>query len=176
VDAGGHDDELLSSSDTITIFEVYSSDGNSYDYWKINLDNILVGPSSSSLHLSESKIPKSSRPIAVFDTGTTLILGPSDDVRRFWFTVGGARQSTDGTWQVRCNNAIEMAFVFGNVTVFIDPSDLSWSAERTPDGWCNGGLQANDNVSTLSFIAQYLLLIAIRSLEATGYLVIPFCG
>jgi hypothetical protein len=43
-----------------------------------------------------------------------------------------------------------MAFVFGDVIVYVDPSDLSWSAQKFADGWCDGGVQANDNVRTFS--------------------------
>ena len=42
--------------------------------------------------------------------------------------------------------AAEMAFVFGNVTVYVDPADLSWGAQQSLDGWCDGGVQANDQV------------------------------
>ena len=124
---------------------VYSDDGQSFDYWKLPLDSILWGPLQLSLDLSPSKL-SSSRAIGVFDTGTTLILGPSVDVRHFWVNIGGARQTADGTWQVPCNLAIEMTFVFGNVTIHVDPADLSWEAQQSPDGWCNGGVQANDQV------------------------------
>jgi len=130
----------------LSLMAVYSDDEKSFDYWKLPLNAILWGPLHSPLHLSQSKLARSSHPIGVFDTGTTLILGPSGDVRDFWVNVGGARQAADGTWQVPCQLAIEMAFVFGNVTVYIDPADLSWSSQQSIDGWCDGGVQANDKV------------------------------
>ena len=134
---------------------VFASPGTSYDYWKLPLLSITVNGLSIPFALSYSKISSAPAPIAVLDTGTTLILGPSHDVDNFWTVAGGSRKGTDGRWQVRCDHSISVGFVLGNDSarqeIFLDPADVSWAPPGSPpssDGWCLGGIQANDGVST----------------------------
>ncbi|KZT43975.1 acid protease [Sistotremastrum suecicum HHB10207 ss-3] len=147
---GGHDLSLLPNVSQIRMFDVIpkSTKGSVvYDYWKLSLTGLLIIPDSVDFPLSPSKIPGASQPIAVLDTGTTLILGPSKDVQRLWKAVGGARLGQDGNWQIPCNMALVLAFKFGDGGVFaVDPTDLSWSEDTTSDGWCLAGVQANDKV------------------------------
>lgn len=132
---------------------MYISERSNYDYWKIpllsiSIDGVLV-PSA----ISRSKIHGSVSPIAVLDTGTTLILGPSHDVDNFWTAAGGAQKGEDGRWKVRCNHALLVGFVLGNDStrreIVLDPSDINWvppAASLPADGWCLGGIQSNDGV------------------------------
>ena len=119
-----------------------------YDYWKIPLHSITVN--STEFALSKSRVDGSATPIAVFDTGTTLILGPSGDVDRLWNSVGGARKTGDG-WQVRCDRGMIIGFVLGSddskKEYIVDPADLSWLEGGRDGDWCMGGVQANDAVS-----------------------------
>ncbi len=124
------------------------SDGRTYDYWKVQLHGIILKSSNTSIHLSRSKLATSKSAVAVLDTGTTLILGPSRDVERLWIAAGGARRLLSGDWQVRCDVAITLGFVFDTRTFFLDPADISWNAMDPLDGWCIGGIQANDQVLT----------------------------
>ena len=133
---------------------VFAAPGTSYDYWKIPLLSITVNSLSIPFALSYSKISSAPAPIAVLDTGTTLILGPSHDVENFWTVAGGAQRAPDGRWQVRCDHSITVGFVLGNDStrqeILLDPADVSWStpgAALPEDGWCLGGIQANDGVS-----------------------------
>ena len=100
---------------------------NIYDYWKIPLDHITVN--GTKFPLSRSRVKDAPTPIAVFDTGTTLILGPSDDVDRLWTSIGGARKSDNG-WQVRCDRGMVLGFALGTANslkeYLLDPADLSW--------------------------------------------------
>ncbi|EIN07738.1 acid protease [Punctularia strigosozonata HHB-11173 SS5] len=101
-----------------------------YDYWKVSVESIAVD--GASVRLGSSKVPGSSKQIAVLDSGTTYVLGPSADVKNFWHTVGGARQIS-GSWQ----------------TFFIDPADVSQMNVQRDGDWCMGGVQANDKARQL---------------------------
>ncbi|KAI5124363.1 hypothetical protein M0805_008968 [Coniferiporia weirii] len=135
----------------ISYSPVYASEGADYDYWKLPLLSLSVNSNSVSLAFSPSKDPRSSSPLAILDTGTTLILGPTHDVDVFWTAAGGAQKGADGSWRVRCNHALTVGLLLGNDTkrtkIILDPSDVSWMPATPPsDGWCSGGIQGNDGV------------------------------
>jgi hypothetical protein len=91
------------------------------------------------------------------DTGTTYILGPTTDVKNFWGTVGGARHIS-GSWQVRCDRGVAVGFRLGDDvnsrTFYIDAADISQTDAWHQDGWCMGGVQANDKVSYIALSRQ----------------------
>lgn len=119
-----------------------------YDYWKLPLHGLTLD--NVSFPLSPSKVVGSATPLAVLDTGTTLILGPRRDVDNLWNTVGGAKKEKDGWWHVQCNRGVVAAFVLGEGDAKreypIDPHDLSWEEGGKEGQWCLGGIQANDGV------------------------------
>lgn len=91
-------------------------------------------------------------PVAVLDTGTTLILGPSEDVEAFWGVVGSSRKREDGIWEVACERGVRVGFVLGDgdgTEYVIAPEDVSWMEGGSTGGWCMGGVQANDGVCAL---------------------------
>ncbi|TDL27282.1 acid protease [Rickenella mellea] len=147
---GELDLSITPRSSEILYSPVYSSDGSRYDYWKLPLLAITVSSKVIPFIQPISKVSGSSSPIAVLDTGTTFVLGPTRDVDNLWAAAGGARKTSDNTWQVRCDHAVTVGFVLGNDTAHkefvLDPSDVSWSSGPTSDGWCLGGIQANDGV------------------------------
>lgn len=124
-----------------------------YDYWKLPLRGITIN--STPLHLSPSLMPKSHTPVAALDTGTTLILGPTIDVAAFWARVGTdgtvRKNPSTGFWEVKCNRAVTVGFNLGEENgskeYIVHPGDISWGESRSSDGWCMGGVQANDGVS-----------------------------
>lgn len=147
--------------DEIAYSPVFATPGTSYDYWKLPLLSVTVNGLSIPFALSFSKIRSAPAPIAVLDTGTTLILGPSHDVDNFWVVAGGSRKGTDGRWQVRCDHSISVGFVLGNASdstrqeIYLDPADVNWAPPGSPssDGWCLGGIQVNDGVSKFNHLA-----------------------
>lgn len=144
---GELDPTIANSTSELSFTPVYPIYGNTYDYWKIPLQSLTIN--STSFPLSSSQVPGATMPIAVFDTGTTLILGPSDDVDRFWQSVGASRK-TDQGWQVRCDRAMLVGFVLGHdesqTEYILDPADLSWMEGGKDGDWCLGGVQANNGV------------------------------
>lgn len=107
------------------------------------------------LPLSKSLIPGAQTPVAVLDTGTTLILGPTLDVATFWAAVGGPdtvrKNLQTNEWEVQCNRAVTVKFTLGDKSdakeYTVHPGDISWGEGKSDGNWCMGGIQANDGVS-----------------------------
>ncbi|KAH7909709.1 aspartic peptidase domain-containing protein [Hygrophoropsis aurantiaca] len=151
---GALDPNILNDTSQLAFTPVFSAAGNAYDYWKLPIQAITID--SLSLPLSNSLVPGSQTPIAVLDTGTTLILGPTIDVNNFWAAVGtggSARYNQQSRlWEVRCERAVDVRFKLGNKDgakeYALHPEDISWAEELRTDGWCTGGIQANDGVNS----------------------------
>ncbi|KAH9842834.1 aspartic peptidase domain-containing protein [Rhodofomes roseus] len=146
---GQLDPTYANSSSNFTYIPVSSAGTNDgqYNFWKVPLQYITIN--STRFDLSKTSVSGASTNIGILDTGTTLLLGPSADVERFWQSVGNTR-NTDSGWQVRCNRAAIVGFVLGdgdNQQEFVlDPADVNWEPGSQQDGWCMGGIQANDGV------------------------------
>ena len=144
---GELDPTYANSSTDMTYMPVYPAGGDLYDYWKVPLQSLTIN--GTSFALSKSSVRGATEPIAVLDTGTTLALGPTKDVARFWESVGGARQ-TDRGWEVPCNRAVAVGMILGegsNQREYpLDPADISWKEGSVDGTWCLGGLQGNDGV------------------------------
>ncbi|KAI0079979.1 acid protease [Panus rudis PR-1116 ss-1] len=142
------DETITNSTSDFAFTPVVPAYGSVYDYWKMPLQRLTIN--GTAFTLSASKVPGAQSNVAVLDTGTTLVLGPSGDVDRFWASVGGARKTDDG-WEVRCDRSISVGFVLGQDDsqreYFVDPADVSWKSGSHHSEWCMGGFQANDGVS-----------------------------
>lgn len=123
-----------------------------YDYWKVPLDAILVN--QTPIKLSRSKIASSRTPIAVFDTGTSLILGPACDVDAIYLSlsVGNPNKNAAGQWTVDCLLAIDLLLIIAGRPYPIHPLDLAWDKISDGQGRCFGGIQANDGVLSGDFL------------------------
>lgn len=151
---GELDPAFANSTDELTFHSVFPTDGTLYDYWKLPFQSLTIN--GTVFELSRSRFKGADAPIAVLDTGTTLILGPSKDVARFWESVGGARETSRG-WEVPCNRAVAVGMVLGggdnHHEYAIDPADISWTEGSVETGtWCLGGVQANDGVRPFTSI------------------------
>ncbi len=146
-----------------TFYPVSSAGADEYNYWKLPLVSLTIN--STDIPLSPSLVPGSRRPVAVLDTGTTLILGPIVDVETFWNTVNSdgniARKNpvTD-LWEVRCEKAIVASFVFGEgayrKAFVLDPEDVNWAVNGSDGNWCMGGIQGNSGVGSLFLYIDHL--------------------
>ena len=144
---GNIDNAFANSTTEFAYTPVYPAATSVYDYWKMPLQSLTVN--STTFSLSKSRVHGAPSSIAVFDTGTTLVLGPSEDVDRLWQSIGGARKTDDG-WQVRCDRAMVIGMVLGEgdsaKEYYVDPADLSWLEGGRDGDWCLGGIQGNDDV------------------------------
>lgn len=138
---------------------VVSMDQALYDYWKLPLRRLTVN--SNPLYLSSSLMPGCRTPIAVLDTGTSLILGPSVDVSNFWTTIGDnttvRKNASTSMWEVKCNRAVNVGFTLGDEgnskEYAVHPGDINWGGGDSSNGWCLGGIQANDDVGILAMLS-----------------------
>ncbi|KAJ7090259.1 aspartic peptidase domain-containing protein [Mycena belliarum] len=121
--------------------------GATYDYWKLPVLHFTFN--GQPFTLSASRVIGADNPIAVLDTGTTLILGPSADVDALYALFGpAARNDPSAGYQVRCTHASLLGIVLGDPPreYLLHPADVAW-AEGAAGGWCTGGIQPNDAVN-----------------------------
>ncbi|KAF5387045.1 hypothetical protein D9615_001652 [Tricholomella constricta] len=150
----GELDETISSDLASFSFTTVSKAGaDSFNYWKLPLQSLTID--NTTFSLSPSLVPGSKSPVAVLDTGTTLILGPTRDVEAFWRSAdqdATRRNDMSGLWEIRCDRGISVSFSLGekgNERAFpIDPGDINWEEGGSEAGWCIGGIQANDGVNS----------------------------
>ncbi|KAJ6618353.1 aspartic peptidase domain-containing protein [Mycena sp. CBHHK59/15] len=142
------DPVLAPDSDQITVSNV-SRTGPAYDYWKLPLLRLTLA--GSPFALSRSRVPGAQTPIAVLDSGTTVVLGPTADVDALYLLLGPAARKSPSGWQVLCTRAVLLGFVLGDPAsareYVLDPTDVAWAEGASPDGWCTGGVQPNDGVN-----------------------------
>ena len=65
------------SIDALSYSPVYIGPSDQPDYWKLPLRSITLNGTATFSSFSPSRLPNADTPIAVLDTGTTFILGPS---------------------------------------------------------------------------------------------------
>ncbi|KIK45844.1 hypothetical protein CY34DRAFT_488303 [Suillus luteus UH-Slu-Lm8-n1] len=151
---GELDSSLTNDMSQFVFTPVFASTPGEYDFWKLPMQQITID--AQVLPLTRSLVHGAPSPIAVLDTGTTLILGPAGDVNAFWYAIGTGgstkyNQQTQ-TWQVRCDRAVDVRIKLGNSDTAkeypLHPADVSWGEGKTQDGWCTGGIQANNGVDS----------------------------
>ncbi|KAF7311575.1 Peptidase A1 domain-containing protein [Mycena kentingensis (nom. inval.)] len=147
---GRLDPQIVNDSSLIQTMDVVPT-GTHYDYWKISMKRLTCNGVPFSI--SSSRILHAPSPIAVLDSGTTLILGPSADVAAFYDQCGGgrARYTREAGYQLPCKLALKVCFVLGNAEYCLDPADVSWD-EAADGDYCLGGLQANDRVNAADWL------------------------
>ncbi|KAJ7756891.1 aspartic peptidase domain-containing protein [Mycena maculata] len=122
--------------------------GADYDYWKLPFWGMTVN--GQPFQISSSRVPGAHTPIAVCDSGTTLLLGPTADVDAIYALFGSAaRNDPTNGYQLRCTFGPLISVVLGDdpTEYPLHPLDIAWG-EGADDGWCTGGIQANDNVNS----------------------------
>ena len=160
---GQLDPALANDTNGFQFTTVVSAGPNNYDYWKIPLHGITIN--SLNLPLSKSLVPGAKTPIAVLDTGTTLILGPTSDVATFWAAVGGPetvrKNPQTNSWEVQCNRAVIVKFNLGDKNdakeYAVHPGDISWEEGKSDGNWCMGGIQANDGASKCIYALKLMV-------------------
>ncbi|KAL4074628.1 aspartic peptidase domain-containing protein [Scleroderma yunnanense] len=146
---GGLDPLISSDASQMAFFPVFRTHDGPYDFWKLPIRAITIN--SQPLPLSHTVVPGADTPIGVLDTGTTLILGPSNDIEVFWNAVGTGNSvrynQQSQIWEVRCNRAIDIRIKLGDgdstKEFALHPEDIIWDQNSGDDGWCTGGLQAS---------------------------------
>ncbi|KAK9364192.1 aspartic peptidase domain-containing protein [Lipomyces starkeyi] len=121
---------------------------NSQGLWIVDVDDCYVNGKAENL------LDK----LALIDTGTTLILIPSDDALQIHKDLVGSAGvvRTDGiNYVIACNTTSELAFGFGGVQWSIDPSDYIGNT-YDDDGNCVTNIQGVHGTSTWLMGASFL--------------------
>ncbi|KAK1218260.1 hypothetical protein PQX77_014633 [Marasmius sp. AFHP31] len=170
---GQLDEKYASNLSDFHFIPVSTAGASGYTFWKVPMQGITVN--EVSVPLSSSSVRGVRRgQIAVVDSGTTLMLGPTIDVDAIWKAMGSsARYSQDeGCWQVRCNKAMDIRIFLGqkeNVKEFpIEYEDANWEYGGDDDGWCMGGIQANDDVDSGDWLLGGTFLRSVYALHFVG--------
>ncbi|QRW12729.1 aspartyl protease [Ceratobasidium sp. AG-Ba] len=87
----------------------------------------------------------------IIDSGTTLIVGPTDSVDKFWQTAGGKKCDSqdcggDGFYTFDCANPPSVAFNFGGVSFAMSSDSLSIGTTDSTNTTCAGSIMAADGV------------------------------
>lgn len=87
---------------------------------------------------------------AIIDTGTTLIIGDSDAVSKFYSQIPGAQPAFDtvgqGMYTFPCSSVPTISFTFGGKAFPISQDDFNMGTTGS-DGQCVGSIVGNDNMS-----------------------------
>jgi cathepsin D len=95
--------------------------------------------------VNENSIPISSGPgaLAVIDTGSTLIGGPSDAVSAFYARIEGSEALTgasEGYYAFPCSTKLQVSIAFGGSSWSIDPKDINLGPLSSSSSMCRGAL------------------------------------
>lgn len=90
-------------------------------YWQLQLSNVTVQG-------KRVNIATGNAATAAIDTGTTLIGGPSDDVKSFWAAVPGSQSmgfEMEGYYSFPCDTEVQVSLSFGGNSWPISPADMN---------------------------------------------------
>ncbi|CAE6425498.1 unnamed protein product [Rhizoctonia solani] len=94
----------------------------------------------------------------IIDSGTTLVVGPSDSVASFWSAVDGASACDssvcggDGYYTFSCSNPPSVAFEFNGASFAMSSSSLSIGTTDSSGSTCVGSIMATDSVPDNAWI------------------------
>jgi cathepsin D len=105
-------------------------------FWLLEVSGVTVNGKSAS-------VTTGSNALAAIDTGTTLIGGPSADVKAIWSQVSGAAPAQEadleGFWTFPCDIDVQVSFAFGGKSWSISTVDMNLG-RATQGGPCVGGI------------------------------------
>ncbi|KAJ7233903.1 aspartic peptidase A1 [Mycena rebaudengoi] len=88
------------------------------------------------------KVATGNAALAAIDTGTTLIGGPTADVRAIWDAIPGSRTISNmpGFFQFPCTTTVRVSISFGGKVWPIDPRDMNLGPPQDGGPMCLGGI------------------------------------
>ncbi|KAJ8487817.1 hypothetical protein ONZ45_g14186 [Pleurotus djamor] len=109
-------------------------------FWEVTLERVVVNGIRMTWGTRD----------AIFDTGSTFILGPRKDIAKLHTAIPGAKYK-NGAWAVPCHTDISIALTFGGRTFPIPPRDLPLKPvddqDPNPDGLCLSRIGEMPNAS-----------------------------
>ncbi|EJD06630.1 acid protease [Fomitiporia mediterranea MF3/22] len=107
---------------------------NTQGFWEGAMDAVTVGGQDLGL----------TGRTAILDTGTTLIIAPTDDANAVHAAIPGAKSDGQGGFTLPCTSSSQVALSFGGRSFAIDPRDLLFLPvdQNDPTGDCVSGISS----------------------------------
>ncbi|PPR01067.1 hypothetical protein CVT26_016014 [Gymnopilus dilepis] len=131
---GGTNSSLFSGDIDFQQFPV-----NTPSYWLQTLSSVTVNGQTVDVATGPSVL-------SAIDTGTTLIVGPANDVAAIWEAVPNSSPSdvSSGFFRYPCSAEVNISLSFGGKTWPIDPRDMNIGQETPRSSFCLGALMTVD--------------------------------
>ncbi|KII92711.1 hypothetical protein PLICRDRAFT_89263 [Plicaturopsis crispa FD-325 SS-3] len=103
-------------------------------FWLLSMSAVTVGGTNIPIATGNSAL-------AAIDTGTTLIGGPTADVKSIWASVPGSQPlggNMNGYYSFPCNTDLKVTLAFGGQSWPINPADMNLGTVSS--GQCLGGI------------------------------------
>jgi len=109
---------------------------NQQGFWEGNMSSVTVNGNDAGLQGRT----------AILDTGTTLIIAPSQDAAAVHKLIKGAKSDGQGGFTIPCTTTDSVALTFGNTPFAIDARDLAQSPidPQNPTGDCTSGISSGN--------------------------------
>ncbi|TCD61064.1 hypothetical protein EIP91_009067 [Steccherinum ochraceum] len=109
-------------------------------YWQVDIDGVSANGKQSLTNLA-----------SIVDTGTTFILGDSDNVSKLYESIPGAKNASAvagaGMWSVPCDSIPEISMTFGGRSFDIAPETFNMGKINGTGNDCIGGIAATDVIN-----------------------------
>ncbi|KZO96671.1 acid protease [Calocera viscosa TUFC12733] len=126
-------------------------------YWISTTDGVTVN--GESLSISANTV--------LFDTGTTLLYGPFDDVYNIHAQIPGSEIDRNDDFYLPCNTNASVAFNFGGTDFAIEPQDLVYT-ETSQTNLCVSAMQAMEGGPAAWLMGDVFLKNAYISLNGNA--------
>ncbi|KAH9957080.1 aspartic peptidase domain-containing protein [Russula dissimulans] len=157
---GGVNHALYKGSITWVYLSAMNPAPNPYSVWYVNFDYISVGGD-----------PVVSPAYAIFDSGTSLIVGPLVEAKKFYEPIQGIETSLTGTnqtvWAIPCNFNSTVAISVGNKEIKITP-EIFVLPFNTSSGDCIGSVMSITDINLEFWIFGDTLLSLIYTIFDFG--------
>ncbi|EPQ56641.1 acid protease [Gloeophyllum trabeum ATCC 11539] len=119
-------------------------------YWQVDLDAVSVGGKKAVTGLS-----------SIIDTGTTLIVGDSDNVAQLYDAIDGAQDASEtigqGYYTVPCDSIPTLSLTFAGKSFDVSPDTFSLGAVQEGSSDCVGGVAAQDGLGDFWIVGDVFL-------------------
>jgi cathepsin D len=109
--------------------------GTRPSFWLLNMQTITVNGQTVQIQTGDAAL-------SAIDTGTTLVGGPTNDVKAIWAAVPGSSYEADGQYAgfytFPCNTEVTITLSFGGKAWTISPLDMNLGEYEV--GKCLGGI------------------------------------
>ncbi|KAI0312482.1 aspartic peptidase domain-containing protein [Amylostereum chailletii] len=126
-------------------------------YWQVNLGAVAV---------NGKKVVSSTS--SIIDTGTTLIIGDTTNVKAVYAQIPGSKSAGGGTYSIPCNSSTPLSLTFGSKQFTINLSTFTVGKISSGSSQCLGGLAEDDSIGSKFWIIGDVFLRNVYTLFDVG--------